>query len=84
MEWFNKEVRFSEAYSSGKTCRNLWRYIPKKLHIAVADCNTDFDGYWIWLDEGWSAYDHGSDCGTIHEYNIKDLKEAIKTISKTQ
>lgn len=76
-DWFEQEESFD--YRSRKSA-DLWQYIPKKLYPAVEDVMIDSDGYWIYLIEGWSAYDHGSDCGTIHEYTIKGLKSAIKTI----
>ena len=85
MDWYEKEDAYCIAFENGRVCTNLWKYIPKKLMGAVTNCVTDSDGYWIWLDHkegGWSAYDHGDDCGIIHEYTIADLKAAIKTISK--
>ena len=75
--WHEAEESFD--YRSRKST-DLWQYIPKKFHPAVADTLIDTDGYWIYLEEGWSAYDHGSDCSIIHEYNISDLRVAIKTI----
>ena len=78
-----KEQTYEDAYRAGRTAKNVWKYIPEKLSGAVTNAFADSEGYWIWLDceeGGWRAYDHGSDCGTIHEYTIKDLREAIKTI----
>ena len=85
MRTANKEDAYARSYRSGKVCTNLWHYIPQKLAEAVTNCVTDSDGYWLWLDHeegGWSAYDHGEDCGIIHEYTIEDIKNAIKTIAK--
>ena len=82
MEWWKKEQRFEEALQSGRASMDLWKYIPQSKAEAVEDTATDIDGYWIWLAEGYSAYDGGSDCGTIHEYTITDLRKAIKTIRK--
>lgn len=76
-EWWEKEDSYD---SRTRKCADIWKYIPKKLYPAVADTLIDDDGYWIYLEEGWSAYDHGSDCSVIHEYNISDLRAAIKTI----
>lgn len=84
MDWVDKESRYEEQYRSGRQATNLWKYIPKRVLPGVADCSSDIDGYWVWLyyEDGWSAYDHGSDCGVIHEYTIADLKAAIKTIEQ--
>lgn len=75
--WHEKEESYE--YRSRKSA-DLWQYIPKKLYPAVEDVMIDSDGYWIVLQEGWLAYDQGEDCGAIHEFTIKDLKNAIKTI----
>ena len=86
-EWFEKEEAYCEKYRQGKVCQCLWKYIPKKYEEAVSWVNTDSDGYWIYLnneDGGWRAYDHAEDCGTIHEYTIADIREAIKTIEKVR
>lgn len=62
----------------------LWQCIPDKFIKAVEDVyispNEDDKKYWIYLKEGWVAYDGGDDCGIILEDTIKDLKAAIKTI----
>lgn len=82
--WAQKENEYEERSSCGTIARDLWKYIPQKLYEAVDDCVIDSDGYWIWLKKGYLAYDHGSDCGIIHEYRISDLRDAIKTIKKTE
>lgn len=67
----------------------IWHCIPKRLEDAVefvtyrasyGNSFNDSDKYWIYLNEGWVAYDGGEDCRTIHENSIKALKAAIKTI----
>lgn len=83
--WAAKVEAYDDAFMDGRTARNIWKYIPAKLIScgAVTNAIVDSDGYWVWLDfeeGGWRAYDHGSDCGMIHEYTIKDLKEALKTV----
>ena len=64
----------------------IWHCIPKRLEDAVdfvdLRSNGEDDPYWIFLKEGWVSYDGGSDCGTIHERTVKDLKAAIKTIRR--
>lgn len=80
-----KEEAYYDAFRAGRTAKNIWKYVPAKLLScgAVTNAVADSDGYWVWLDfeeGGWRAYDHGSDCGVIHEYTIKDLREALKTI----
>lgn len=75
--WAKKEGSFANRKSHSN---NVFRYIPKKYYVAIDDAFTDSDGYWIYLKNGFAAYDGGEDCGVIHEYNIQDLKDAIKTI----
>ena len=82
MEWWEKEEAFESVYSKGRQAKNLWRYIPDKISKAVEETDVDPDGYWIYLNDGYVAYDGGEDCHIIHEYNITDLKKAIKTIIK--
>lgn len=82
MKWWEKETAYEAVYASGRQAKDLWKYIPEKLKEGVTDAFSDSDGYWIMLDENHVAYDGGSDCGMIHEYNIADLKAAIKTIRK--
>lgn len=82
MEWWEKEIAYEQTYASGRQAKDIWKYIPAKLQEGVTDAFSDQDGYWIWLDEDHVAYDGAKDCGMIHEYNIADLKESIKTIRK--
>lgn len=79
--WSDKEESYGDRR---RRSTDLWKYIPKKLYDAVADTGVDDDGYWVYLNRGWLAYDHGSDCSIIHEYNVADLKEAIKTIGRSK
>lgn len=82
MEWWEKEAYYAKLYASGKQAKDLWKYIPDKLNEAIAYTSIDMDGYWIFLEDGWIAYDGGEDCRTIHCYNIADLKKDISTIRK--
>lgn len=82
MEAWEKEVAYEAVYAAGRQAKNIWHYIPTKLQEGVTNAFSDSDGYWIWLDSDHVAYDGGEDCGIIHEYNIADLKAAIKTIRK--
>lgn len=82
MEWYEKEDAFHKVYASGRHAKDLWQYIPEKYAEAISGCHVDSDGYWIYLEQGWAAYDHAEDCGIIHEYNIADLKAAVKTIAR--
>lgn len=77
--WWEKEFRFE---NNSRPATNLWKYIPERLKSAVDECSTDSDGYWVYLENGYVAYDGGEDCWVIHEYTITDLKAAIKTIRK--
>jgi hypothetical protein len=82
MEWWEKEDRYERQYRSGRVARDLWKYIPKKVQEGVTDALADSDGYWVYLGADWVAYDGGEDCGTIHEYTISDLIDAVKTIRR--
>ena len=84
-EWAEKEQRFADMYRAGRAPKNIVQYIPQKYHDAIIAAFVDSDGYWVWLDHeegGWVAYDGGEDCGTIHEYTIKELQAALKTIHR--
>ena len=60
----------------------LLKYIPKKLHPAIADIFHDEDGYWIFLKQGYHVKDYYAD-GTIHEDTIKELRRvAVNYIEK--
>jgi Zn-finger protein len=37
--------------------------IAKKYYPMIQDCEADEDGYWIYLNKGWT----NGDCHTIHE-----------------
>lgn len=76
------ENKYEAVYASGRQAKNLWKYIPEKLAEAVDETVTDTDGYWIYLNDGYVAYDGAEDCKIIHEYNVANLKAAIKTIRK--
>lgn len=81
-DWFEQKEQYDALYRSGREAKDLWRYIPARLVTAVADAFSDPDGYWVYLEQGWCAYDGGEDCGEIHEYTIAGLRNAIKTIRK--
>lgn len=83
-DWFEKQYAYERAYRSGSRSKNIWQYIPAYLQCHVADAFSDSDGYWIYLDEGYTAYDGGEDCGVIHDYTIADLKESIRTIRRKE
>lgn len=83
MNWTEKEYAWERTYESGRIARDIEKYIPQRLSIAVSFTSIG-DGYWIYLNDGWEAYDGGSDCHTIHEYRISDLKDAIKTIRRKE
>ena len=84
MDWFDKEEAFERVWQSGREAKDLYKYIPQRLKDAgaIATCDVDSDGYWIYLEDGWFAYDAGEDCGIIHEYTVADLIKAIKTIEQ--
>ena len=77
MEWYEKDASFEQR---ARTAKSLWRYIPKKYRNMLQDARIESDGYWIYLENGYRAYDGGEDCAIIHEYNLADLKAALKTI----
>lgn len=85
MSFADIEISYRDRYDRGQIPSDIYKYIPKKYSQAVKNAFADSDGYWIWLNNeegGWRAYDGGEDCGTIHEYTITGLREAIKTIDK--
>ena len=82
VEWWEKEEHFYDVYRSGRHATDLWKYIPERFVEAIDDTAIDSDGYWIYLRDGYRAYDLDVDGGIIHEYSIADLKEAIKTIRR--
>lgn len=82
MEWYEKEDQWERTLSAGRQVKDIWKYIPSRLIDAVNETEIDIDGYWVYLADGYVAYDGGEDCTTIHEYNVSDLKAAIKTIRK--
>lgn len=84
MDWADKEASYSRRWSKGTQCRCPEKYIPMRLIKAgaVGLVCVDADGYWIYLTEGWTAYDGGEDCGVIHDYLITDLKESIRSIRR--
>ena len=82
-ERFEKEEAFDIKWANGTVSKDIRKYIPDKIGFdAVQNAFTDRYGYWIWLEDGWTAYDGFEDCGQIHEYTIADLKAAIKTIRR--
>lgn len=81
-EWWEKEDAYKILFESGRQAKDLYKYIPEKFMEGVTDAFSNEDGYWIYLDKCHVAYDGSVDCGMIHEYSIKDLKAAIKTIRK--
>lgn len=84
-DYYEKETEYCERFRQGRTARDIWKYIPKKVQEGVTNAFADSDGYWVLLDYeegGWVAYDGGEDCGIIHDYTLEDLKESIKTIRK--
>lgn len=79
-EPWEKEEEYERRWASGRVPQDIWKYVPDKYADAVTDAFADSEGYWIWLGKDYFAYDGGADCGSIHEYTVADLKEAIKTI----
>lgn len=80
---FEKEEAFDAKWANGTASKNIRKYIPDRLGFdAVQNAVTNCNGYWIYLEDGWTAYDGFEDCGTIHEYTIADLKAAIRTIRR--
>ena len=80
--WAEKEQEYCNRYSAGRAVTNLWKYIPKNKQEMVDYCDTDCDGYWIWLKDGCTSRDGDIDCGCIHTYTITDIKEDIATIRR--
>lgn len=71
-----KEEEFERRYKNGRICGDPRKYIPAGLEEAVDDITVDSDGYWAYINPGWS--DDGD--RIIHAYTIKDLKEGLANI----
>ncbi|MDU4493542.1 MAG: hypothetical protein E7J02_12160 [Staphylococcus warneri] len=56
----------------------LNKYIPKKYRTYINDVYKDIDGYWIELKPSYISTT--TECSTIHELTIKDLKNELKSI----
>ena len=82
LSWWEKEENYYRRWRAGSVVNDLWQYIPDKLSEAVTDAIVLSDGYWVYLGNGWTAYDGAEDCGMIHVYTIADLKADLKTVRK--
>lgn len=80
--WEDKEAAYWHAYGSQRTARDIWKYIPDRIRSGVSAAFADSDGYWIYLEPGWTAYDGAEDCGVIRTFTIADLRADIKTIRR--
>ena len=61
----------------------ILKYIPKSKRAAIRDCyKTDYDGYWIILNEGWEASNTDAGCRTISQDTIAELRYQISGIRK--
>lgn len=58
-------------------------YVPKSKQAAIRDAYHDDDGYWLCLKEGWEATRMDSECHTIHEDTILQLRYQIAGIKKS-
>lgn len=54
------------------------KYVPKKHQDKISDFYKDMDGVWLELKEGYVSLD--TECGTIHEDTINDVRKKMKTI----
>lgn len=54
------------------------KYIPKKYRDYIEDVYKDIDGYWIELKPSYVSTT--TECSTIHELTIKELKSELKSI----
>ena len=65
--------------------KTLIDYIPKKHHHMIdyiSDERGYGEGYWVYLKARYICAD--MECGTIHEYTIKDIVEKFKTCRPIQ
>ena len=60
------------------------KYIPKRKLSAIKSCWHDSDGYWIMLNEEYNADNVDSNCRTIHEDTIKQLRYQIAGIRRVK
>lgn len=68
--------------SGEKMNPQITKYIPVSKWDAIRDAWIDEDGIWITLEDGWNADRMDSDCRTIHEDTIRDLRYQIAGIRK--
>ena len=66
------------------TKQQIMNYIPRSKQAAVYDAWEDSDGIWIMLNEGWNADRMDSQCRTIHEDTVKDLRYQIAGIRRVK
>lgn len=81
-EAYLEQVRLEEMEKEKDP--RLMRYVPKSKIEAISTAWVDSDGMWIILNEGWNADRMDSNCRTIHEDYIKDLKWQIAGIRKVK
>ena len=60
----------------------IMKYVPKSKTEAIEEAWIDCDGMWIVLKDGWNADRMDSNCHTIHEDTIKDLRYQVAGIRK--
>lgn len=60
----------------------IMKYVPKTKREAIRDAWRDGDGFWITLNDGWNADRMDTNCRTIHEDTIADLRFQIAGITR--
>lgn len=58
--------------------KTIDRAIANHPKVVANESWKDSDGYWLVLEPGYMCA--FSDCHTIHEWNVKDVLDAIKNI----
>ncbi len=81
-EQWELECEWEDRFRQGRYSKDIWKYIPQGIREGISYAGVDSDGYWIYLEPEWTAYDGDSDCGVIHDYTIELLKDSIKTIRR--
>ncbi|MCE5132206.1 hypothetical protein KJB62_12595 [Staphylococcus saprophyticus] len=57
---------------------SITKYVPKKHQNKIEDFYKDIDGCWLLLKEDYISA--ATECSTIHEDTINEVRKQLKTI----
>lgn len=67
-------VEVIELYTSRSKILNA----ACEKHPHIAECDSDTDGYWVYMEPGYICVDTGN--GTIHNYTVADCLDEMQNI----